>query len=297
MIESKGALANTFRVESTGCAGVSGLTSCEGQPKTTVAVHKIVATFQVTGFLDFIYFTNFETEDPASTTRRTAAKATTTNTGTRKTSTANQSNSRPETASKARCTPTTQHVSKARPRSGAKNTTPRMRSKSTATPTRPKECPKTGWPNVLHDDEMLHRQRPDADATGKRHQPRLLRRIRKPIRRSDSLGAQRLGEHDPGGTLQRKRRRIQRNDQLAEKRSPLREEQRSRLLVFVRSGKRRHQRGEEARKAAASLRGRHLQQIVDDRRRKRPNHQRQPSIRPASKANSAANRPARPSSA
>lgn len=64
MIESKGALANTFRVESTGCAGLSGLTSCEGHPKTTVAVHRIVATFQVTGFLDFIYFTNFETEDP-----------------------------------------------------------------------------------------------------------------------------------------------------------------------------------------------------------------------------------------
>jgi Tfp pilus assembly protein PilX len=64
MIETKGSLANTFRIESIGCAGVSGLTSCEGQSQQNVAVHKVVATFQVTGFLDFIYFTNFETEDP-----------------------------------------------------------------------------------------------------------------------------------------------------------------------------------------------------------------------------------------
>lgn len=65
MIESKGSLANTFRIESIGCAGVSGLTSCEGQKRSTVAVRKLVATFQVTGFLDFIYFTNFETLDPS----------------------------------------------------------------------------------------------------------------------------------------------------------------------------------------------------------------------------------------
>ena len=64
MIESKNGLANTFRVESVGCAGISGLTSCEGQSAKTVAVRRIVATFQVTGFLDFIYFTNYETEDP-----------------------------------------------------------------------------------------------------------------------------------------------------------------------------------------------------------------------------------------
>jgi Tfp pilus assembly protein PilX len=64
MIESKGALANTFRIESIGCAGATGLASCEGQARSTVAVRKLVATFQVTGFLDFIYFTNFETEDP-----------------------------------------------------------------------------------------------------------------------------------------------------------------------------------------------------------------------------------------
>ncbi len=65
MIESKNGLANTFRVESVGCAGISGITSCEGQPVKTVAVRRIVATFQVTGFLDFIYFTNYETEDPS----------------------------------------------------------------------------------------------------------------------------------------------------------------------------------------------------------------------------------------
>jgi hypothetical protein len=50
MIESKGALVNTFRIKSVGFAG---------KEKRT-----IVATFKVTGFLDFIYFTNFETEDP-----------------------------------------------------------------------------------------------------------------------------------------------------------------------------------------------------------------------------------------
>jgi Tfp pilus assembly protein PilX len=65
MIESKGALPNTFRIESIGCAGATGLTSCEGQARSTVATRKLVATFQVTGFLDFIYYTNFETLDPS----------------------------------------------------------------------------------------------------------------------------------------------------------------------------------------------------------------------------------------
>jgi hypothetical protein len=51
MIESKGTLANTFRIESVGYAGTEKRT--------------LVATFKVTGFLDFIYFTNFETEDPS----------------------------------------------------------------------------------------------------------------------------------------------------------------------------------------------------------------------------------------
>ena len=50
MIESKGTLANTFRIKSTGYAGTSS--------------RSIVATFAVTGFLDFIYFTNYETLDP-----------------------------------------------------------------------------------------------------------------------------------------------------------------------------------------------------------------------------------------
>ncbi len=44
-------LTNTFRIKSTGYAG-----SAERQ---------IIATFKVTGFLNFIYFTNFETEDPS----------------------------------------------------------------------------------------------------------------------------------------------------------------------------------------------------------------------------------------
>ncbi len=53
-IESTGAAANTFRVESVGYAGTS--------PKEK---HTIVATFKVTGFLNFIYYTNHEDEDPS----------------------------------------------------------------------------------------------------------------------------------------------------------------------------------------------------------------------------------------
>ena len=49
-IESKGTLANTFRIESKGFSGKES--------------RSIVATFKVTGFLDYIYYTNFETEDP-----------------------------------------------------------------------------------------------------------------------------------------------------------------------------------------------------------------------------------------
>jgi hypothetical protein len=64
MIESTGSAANTFRIESTGCAGLANLTTCENQPHSTVAKRSIVATFQVVGFLNFVYFTNLETEDP-----------------------------------------------------------------------------------------------------------------------------------------------------------------------------------------------------------------------------------------
>ncbi len=54
VIESKGAAANTFRVESVGTAGV--------HPEE----HRtIIATFKVTGFLNFIYYTNHEDEDPS----------------------------------------------------------------------------------------------------------------------------------------------------------------------------------------------------------------------------------------
>jgi Tfp pilus assembly protein PilX len=51
IIESSGALANTFRIKSIGYAG--------SQTRT------IIATFKVTGFLNYVYFTNFETEDPS----------------------------------------------------------------------------------------------------------------------------------------------------------------------------------------------------------------------------------------
>ncbi len=52
MIESKGSLANTFRVKSIGTAGKSKRT--------------LIATFQVAGFLDYIYFTQYEDRDPQS---------------------------------------------------------------------------------------------------------------------------------------------------------------------------------------------------------------------------------------
>ncbi len=50
VIESKGSLANTFRIRSVGKAGNESRT--------------LIATFKVSGFLDFVYYTNYETEDP-----------------------------------------------------------------------------------------------------------------------------------------------------------------------------------------------------------------------------------------
>lgn len=64
MIESTGSAANTFRIESVGCAGKTELTSCSGQSHSVVAVRKVVATFTVTGFLQYVYFTRYEDEDP-----------------------------------------------------------------------------------------------------------------------------------------------------------------------------------------------------------------------------------------
>ncbi len=56
MIQSTGAAANTFRIESVGTLGKVGEAGYEQR--------KIVATFHVIGFLNFIYFTEFEVEDP-----------------------------------------------------------------------------------------------------------------------------------------------------------------------------------------------------------------------------------------
>jgi hypothetical protein len=64
MIESDGAVNNTFRIESIGCAGKTGLTTCKGQSRPTVTTRKIVATFQVVGFLNYVYFTKYELIDP-----------------------------------------------------------------------------------------------------------------------------------------------------------------------------------------------------------------------------------------
>ena len=58
MIESKGAVANTFRIRSTGTAGRQG-------SKSESAERSVIASFGVTGFLQYVYYTNFETIDPA----------------------------------------------------------------------------------------------------------------------------------------------------------------------------------------------------------------------------------------
>ncbi len=52
IIESKGVLANTFRIQSVGKAGKSTRT--------------LIANFQVAGFLNYIYFTQYEVADPKS---------------------------------------------------------------------------------------------------------------------------------------------------------------------------------------------------------------------------------------
>jgi len=53
---SSGAFANTFRIKSTGYAKATGYSGS--------AKRSLVATFQVTGFLNYLYFTNFEQGDP-----------------------------------------------------------------------------------------------------------------------------------------------------------------------------------------------------------------------------------------
>jgi hypothetical protein len=72
MIESSGAAANTFRIESIGCAGKQEITNCTTAQEAEKAKHtdnmqmrRIVASFKSTGFLQFVYFTRYEDEDPA----------------------------------------------------------------------------------------------------------------------------------------------------------------------------------------------------------------------------------------
>jgi hypothetical protein len=67
VIESTGLQANTFRVLSVGCSGPATIVKCpaEGKSEGKVVTRSIVATFQVIGFLNFVYFTNHEIEDPA----------------------------------------------------------------------------------------------------------------------------------------------------------------------------------------------------------------------------------------
>jgi disulfide bond formation protein DsbB len=57
MIESKGLFANTFRIRSVGYGGTKGVAG--SAQRTTIA------TFGVNGFLDYVYFTNYEQADPA----------------------------------------------------------------------------------------------------------------------------------------------------------------------------------------------------------------------------------------
>jgi Tfp pilus assembly protein PilE len=58
MIQSSGVEANTFRIESIGTAGNKAVAS-------SYATRALVATFHVIGFLNFIYFTQYEDGDPA----------------------------------------------------------------------------------------------------------------------------------------------------------------------------------------------------------------------------------------
>jgi len=57
MIESKGRYANTFRIRSTGY----GPSESNTAPRVT---RTVIGTFGVNGFLDYLWYTNFETEDP-----------------------------------------------------------------------------------------------------------------------------------------------------------------------------------------------------------------------------------------
>jgi len=63
-IEKTGVAANTFRILSVGCAGSSTLSSCSGQNVSNVSKRSIVATFKLTGFLDYVFFTQYEDIDP-----------------------------------------------------------------------------------------------------------------------------------------------------------------------------------------------------------------------------------------
>jgi hypothetical protein len=72
MIESSGAAANTFRIESIGCAGKQAITNCttaeaaeNAKHTDNMQVRRVVASFKSTGFLQFVYFTRYEDEDPA----------------------------------------------------------------------------------------------------------------------------------------------------------------------------------------------------------------------------------------
>jgi Tfp pilus assembly protein PilX len=57
MIESKGTYANTFRVRSTGYGP-------KESNKASRPSRSVIATFSVSGFLDYLWYTNYETEDP-----------------------------------------------------------------------------------------------------------------------------------------------------------------------------------------------------------------------------------------
>ncbi len=65
MIESKGAAANSFRIEAIGCAGKTTLTSCTGESRgANFAARSVIATFKASGFLQYVYFTRYEDKDP-----------------------------------------------------------------------------------------------------------------------------------------------------------------------------------------------------------------------------------------
>ena len=184
MIETKGTLANTFRIKSIGYAG-----SCSERSDRS-------RTFAVTGFLDYIYFTNFEDRGPRHIQRAQRLRKRLLQRMVRKKgANLNCQNIDLHDGRLGRRADAHQRrrQRQRRLRSGAPATNRPTRSKSTAAPTPARGC--TGGADLLHRNRLLHEGR-DAGPAGKRQQPRSLRRTRRTVRRRHAPHAERHHQHD-----------------------------------------------------------------------------------------------------